>query len=170
MAQLWPRLPNSRFQKNEKSISPADVPLLSPAWSFSTVAGEGDAKSEGDITGTPVVADGCVYVATNRSWVFALNADTGKEVWRTKLPRGGSANGTVGLGKRRCNKTTKRVRVKRSKREMRRLPQAPESQDQEVQVGQADALAALRRDLRRGVAHPPPPTTCPPARSARACT
>ena len=78
---------NSRFQKNEKSISrrrPAALPRLS----FSTVAGEGDAKSEGDITGTANVADGCVYVATNRSWVFALNADTGKEVWRTKLPRG----------------------------------------------------------------------------------
>jgi outer membrane protein assembly factor BamB len=114
-------LANTRSQDKEKLISPADVPLLSPAWSFSTATGEGDNKSEGDITGTPIVADGCVYVATNRGWVFALNADTGKEVWRAKLPRGGSANGTVGLGTRRCRQVVKRVRVKRSKRELRRL-------------------------------------------------
>jgi outer membrane protein assembly factor BamB/plastocyanin len=112
---------NTRFQDAEKSISPADVPLLSPAWTFSTVQGEGDQRSEGDITGTPVVADGCVYAATNRGWIFAVNADTGAEVWRAKLPKGGGANNTVGIGKRRCNRTTERVRVRRSRRQIRRL-------------------------------------------------
>jgi outer membrane protein assembly factor BamB len=108
---------NTRTQDQEKVISAADAPLLSPAWTFSTV----DAGGEGDITGTPIVADGCAYVATNRGWVFALNADTGKLVWKAKLPKGGSANGTVGIADRRCRQVTVRVRVRRSAREMRRL-------------------------------------------------
>lgn len=112
---------NSRYQDKEKLISLADVPLLSPVWTFSTVSGEGDQRSEGDITGTPIVADGCVYVATNRGWVFAMNADSGEQVWRAKLPKGGSANNTVAVARRRCRKVTKRVRVKRTRREMRRL-------------------------------------------------
>ena len=85
---------NSRYQKHEKLISPADVPLLSPAWTFSTKGAGG----EGDITGTPVVAGGCLYVATSRGWVFALNADTGEVVWKSKVPYGGGANASVGLG------------------------------------------------------------------------
>jgi outer membrane protein assembly factor BamB len=108
---------NTRFQNQEKVISAADAPLLSPAWSFSTT----DAGGEGDITGTPIVADGCVYVATNRGWVFALNADEGKLVWKSKLPKGGAANGTVGIAKRRCRRGSVRVRVRRSAQELRRL-------------------------------------------------
>jgi polyvinyl alcohol dehydrogenase (cytochrome) len=84
---------NTRHQDREKVISPADVPTLSPAWTFST-AKEG---TEGDITGTPVVADGCVYAGTNRGWVVALNADSGKLVWKAKVPQGGGINSTVGL-------------------------------------------------------------------------
>jgi outer membrane protein assembly factor BamB len=108
---------NTRHQDKEKVISAADATLLSPAWSFSTV----DAGGEGDFTGTPIVADRCVYAATNRGWVFAMNADTGALVWKAQLPKGGSANGTVGITTRRCRQVTKRVRVKRSKREMRKL-------------------------------------------------
>ena len=81
----------SRFQPNEKVISPGDVPLLTPAWSFSTV----DAGGEGDITGTPVVSRGCVYVATTEGWVFGLNADTGETVWKRQLPYGGGVTGAV---------------------------------------------------------------------------
>ncbi len=98
---------NTRTQSKEKVLSPGDAPLLSPAWTFSTVKAGG----EGDITGTPIETRGCVYVATNRGWVFSLNADTGKLVWKAKLPKGGSANGTVGVSTRRCRKVTRRVRV-----------------------------------------------------------
>ena len=73
-------------------ISPGDAPTLSPAWTFSTLDDPGD----GDITGTPIVADGCVYVATNRGWVFALNADTGELVWKAQVPYGGGVNSSVG--------------------------------------------------------------------------
>ncbi|HEX8067760.1 MAG TPA: PQQ-binding-like beta-propeller repeat protein [Thermoleophilaceae bacterium] len=85
---------NSRFQDREKLISPGDAPTLRPAWTFSTVEGGGS----GDVTGTPVVVDGCVYVATNRGWVFAMNADTGALVWKAKVPYGGVVSSSVGAG------------------------------------------------------------------------
>ena len=84
---------NTRHQDRERVISPGDAPTLSPAWTFSTL----DAPGNGDITGTPVVADGCVYVATNRGWVFALNADTGALVWKAQVPYGGGVNSSVGV-------------------------------------------------------------------------
>ncbi|TML84162.1 MAG: hypothetical protein E6G07_00245, partial [Actinobacteria bacterium] len=75
---------NSRTQFHEKVISEADVPTLSPAWTFSTKS----VGAEGDFTGTPVIADGCMYVASTRGWVFAVNADSGRLVWKRKLPYG----------------------------------------------------------------------------------
>lgn len=83
---------NTRHQVREHVVSPADAPYLTPAWSFSTV----EAGGTGDITGTPVVAGGCLYTATTEGWVFALNADTGKLVWKRKAPYGGGANATPG--------------------------------------------------------------------------
>jgi hypothetical protein len=82
---------NTRHQERERAISPADVPLLAPAWTFSSVVAGG----EGDFTGTPVVADGCLYVASNRGWVFAVNADTGALVWKRQVPEGGGVNSSV---------------------------------------------------------------------------
>jgi outer membrane protein assembly factor BamB len=111
---------NTRHQGEERVISPADAPLLSPAWTFSTVTGGG----EGDITGTPVVGDGCVYVATSEGWVFAVNADTGKRVWKAKLPYGGGVHGSVGIATRRVALSPagkKKVRrCSRGKRKSRR--------------------------------------------------
>ncbi|MEA2350218.1 MAG: hypothetical protein QOG41_2474 [Thermoleophilaceae bacterium] len=88
---------NSRTQFHENSISAADAPLLTPAWTFSTVKSGG----AGDITGTPAVADGCMYVGSSRGWVFSVNADTGKLVWKTKLPFGGGVNSSVTVAQRR---------------------------------------------------------------------
>ncbi|HEX8742336.1 MAG TPA: PQQ-binding-like beta-propeller repeat protein [Thermoleophilaceae bacterium] len=110
---------NTRVQPREKSISPADVALLTPAWTF-TGPKEG---VEGDFTGTPIVADGCVYAATNRGWAIALNADTGKLVWKTKFPDGGTANNSVGVADRQCGTTVtykKKVVKRRVKGKMRR--------------------------------------------------
>jgi polyvinyl alcohol dehydrogenase (cytochrome) len=103
-------LSNTRTQSNEKTIAPADVPLLTPAWSFSTAK----AGIEGDFTGTPIIADGCLYAGTNRGWLVALNADTGKLVWKTKLPRGGTMNNTPGIADRACGQTVtyKKKKVK----------------------------------------------------------
>jgi polyvinyl alcohol dehydrogenase (cytochrome) len=84
-------LSNSRNQHAEKVISAADVPTLQSAWVFSSVANGG----AGDFTGTPIVADGCMYIASTRGWVFAVNADSGKLVWKAQLPFGGGVNSSV---------------------------------------------------------------------------
>jgi len=87
---------NSRTQFREKSIAAADAPLLTPAWTFSTVKAGGN----GDITGTPAVADGCMYVGSSRGWVFSVNADTGKLIWKKQLPFGGGVNSSVTVATR----------------------------------------------------------------------
>jgi len=83
---------NTRTQPNEKVISPGDAAQLAPAWTFSTTE---DGEGQGDITGTPVVAGGCVYAATTEGWVFALNADNGNLAWKRELPYGGGVNGSL---------------------------------------------------------------------------
>ena len=61
VAQLRPDLSNTRHQERERAISPADIPTLAPAWTFSPTASGG----AGDFTGTPTVADGCVFAGSN---------------------------------------------------------------------------------------------------------
>ena len=48
-----------------------------------------------DFTGTPTVADGCMFAGSNGGWVFAVNADTGALVWKAQVPAGGGINGSV---------------------------------------------------------------------------
>ena len=107
-------LANSRNQRDEKVISAADVPTLQSAWVFSSVENGG----AGDFTGTPVVADGCMYIASTRGWVFAVNADTGKLVWKTQVPHGGGVNSSVGVAVRLLPqpKAKARKRAKRCRR------------------------------------------------------
>jgi polyvinyl alcohol dehydrogenase (cytochrome) len=84
-------LSNTRHQASETSIGRAEAPTLGPVWTFSTKR----AGAQGDIVGTPIVADGCVFFGTGQGFVFALNADTGKIVWRTKLRSRDQVNNTV---------------------------------------------------------------------------
>jgi polyvinyl alcohol dehydrogenase (cytochrome) len=102
-------LSNTRNQVHEDVISGADVPMLATAWVFSSVANGG----AGDFTGTPIIADGCTYVASTRGWVFAINADTGQLVWKTKLPYGGGVNGSVGVADRTLPATRRDLRIAR---------------------------------------------------------
>ena len=97
---------NTRHQQHERVISPADVPLLSPAWTFSTT----DAGGEGDIVGTPIVTGGCLYAATTHGWVFALNADTGELVWEAQVPEGGGVFGSLGADSKRIFAAVSRTR------------------------------------------------------------
>ena len=91
----WPAyghdLSNTRNQDHERAISDQDAATLAPAWTFSANAAGG----AGDFTGTPTVADGCLFAGSNGGWVFALNADTGALVWKAQAPSGGLINGTV---------------------------------------------------------------------------
>jgi outer membrane protein assembly factor BamB len=93
----WPLyghdLRNSRHQEAETAIDPGSARTLAPAWTFSSRAAGG----AGDFTGTPVVADGCVFVGSNLGWVYAVNADTGELVWAMELPNGGTINNSLAV-------------------------------------------------------------------------
>ncbi|MFY9587425.1 MAG: PQQ-binding-like beta-propeller repeat protein, partial [Actinomycetota bacterium] len=79
---------NSRRQPEETTIGTDNVRNLAPSWVF---AASDHAPDGGGFSNTPVVADGCVYLATNTGWVFSLNADTGELLWQTHLDGAGQA-------------------------------------------------------------------------------
>ncbi|MCA1726625.1 MAG: PQQ-binding-like beta-propeller repeat protein, partial [Actinobacteria bacterium] len=87
-------LANTRAQPMERTITPTNAPLLAPVWTFSST----EAGGEGDFTGTPVIADGCLFAGSNDGWVFALNADTGAVVWKTHLTGEDTPGGRSGGG------------------------------------------------------------------------
>jgi polyvinyl alcohol dehydrogenase (cytochrome) len=76
-------LANTRTQPKEKKISRTTAPTLTKAFSVSAADGGGD----GDFTGNPIIADGCLFVASTTGWVFAFNADTGAKVWGTQVDK-----------------------------------------------------------------------------------
>lgn len=76
-------LSNTAHQPREKVIGADNLASLTPAWRFS--AAEAGADGASAFQSVPIVADGCVYVGSSSGWVFSLNADTGKLVWKTKL-------------------------------------------------------------------------------------
>jgi polyvinyl alcohol dehydrogenase (cytochrome) len=94
----WPMyghdVANTRSQPEETGLGPGAVSRLAPAWVFSTA-------STGDGTGfnsTPVVDDGCVYVASYGGTAYALDARSGHVVWQRTLeaPNPGSGGAVVG--------------------------------------------------------------------------
>src|SRR3954447_25926607 len=70
---------NSRHQPAERTITATNAGTLAPKWVF-------DDGGTGSFNGTPVVADGCVFVASEAGTVYAVNADTGQLVWKGQLP------------------------------------------------------------------------------------
>jgi outer membrane protein assembly factor BamB len=95
-------LSNTRFQPRERTIGPARVRSLEPAWTFRVPE---EAGRDGGVQSTPIVAGGCLYFTTSgqgllaTNWseglsedsafrggvVYALNADTGELVWKTPV-------------------------------------------------------------------------------------
>ncbi|HEV7887089.1 MAG TPA: PQQ-binding-like beta-propeller repeat protein, partial [Acidimicrobiales bacterium] len=82
---------NTRNQPLETGIGVAQAGSLGPAWSFKI----GDHGGAGGMTGTPIVADGCVYVGSGDGSVFAVNADTGELVWRAQAQ--GAVNASLAV-------------------------------------------------------------------------
>lgn len=102
----WPMMGldhgHSRHQPAESAIGPLEAPTLAPAWTFSANDASGVANNE--ITGYPVVAGGCVFVGSSTGhrapgYVFAVNADSGQLVWKTKFDYGIYSTLTVSGGK-----------------------------------------------------------------------
>ena len=93
----WPLygrdLSNSRHQALAGDISVETAPSLAPAWAFSARGAGG----RGDFTGTPVIANGCVFVGSNQGWVFAIDADTGQNAWTTDVSKHGTINSSLGV-------------------------------------------------------------------------
>lgn len=67
---------NSRFQGDEDAISADTVSQLELKWMFAT---------SGDVTGTPTVDDGKVYVADWAGWVHRIDSATGTADWSVLL-------------------------------------------------------------------------------------
>lgn len=86
---------NTRMQDAEKTLTPATVPGLAPAWVFSTAS---QGETGGDFNSTPIVANGCVFAGSAGGVVYALDQDTGALRWKTKLdvPAPGAGGAIVG--------------------------------------------------------------------------
>lgn len=67
--------------------SPAQAASLKPAWTFNS--------SNGDFTGTPVVADGVLVAGTNLGSVYALDAVSGRLLWSRQV--GQQINGSAAI-------------------------------------------------------------------------
>jgi polyvinyl alcohol dehydrogenase (cytochrome) len=89
-ADSWPvfghDLANSR-SAGAGGPSPAAAASLQRAWTFNS--------SNGDFTGTPVVADGLLVAGTNLGSVYALDAVTGQLRW--SLNTGSQINGSAAI-------------------------------------------------------------------------
>jgi glucose dehydrogenase len=66
-------------------IDRANVRRLAPAWTFDTSVASGRTAPNAGLQVTPIVVDGMMYVTANAS-VFALEPETGKEIWRWDAP------------------------------------------------------------------------------------
>ena len=96
----WPAiggdLAGTRHQRKEFHIGGLQAAQLEPVWTFDANRGsvtDGEFAQNSEVTGYPVIAEGCVYVGTStgshkQGWIFALNADTGEIVWRTRVSHG----------------------------------------------------------------------------------
>src|SRR3954464_12996561 len=93
----WPMyggtVDNHRDQAAEQAITKDNVAGLALAWKLAMPDG-------GTIQSTPVVADGCAFTGTNLGTVVAVNADTGKTVWKQSIANAGgislAGSGIVG--------------------------------------------------------------------------
>jgi len=85
----WPtyhgRLSGNRHSALDQ-INPKNIERLAPAWTFQVPG------AQGALQGTPVVLGGLMYV-TGANAVYALDARTGRQVWRYTRPR---TQGVVG--------------------------------------------------------------------------
>jgi len=79
----WPHYGGTLFSwrySGLDQINTTNVQSLTPAWMFQT----GDYAT--NLQATPIVIDGVMYLITARARVFALDAATGREMWRYDYP------------------------------------------------------------------------------------
>ncbi len=77
----WPNYGNDRGgmrYSTLKQINLSNVRDLKPAWTYHT----GDGGNQTTIECTPIVVDGVMYLTTVKAKVVALDAATGREIWK----------------------------------------------------------------------------------------
>jgi quinoprotein glucose dehydrogenase len=79
-----------------QQITPANVAQLRPAWVFRT--GDTPPGDRSEIPCNPLIVDGVLYGTTSQLALFALDAATGRELWRF-TPERGSRGGPAGLSR-----------------------------------------------------------------------
>jgi quinoprotein glucose dehydrogenase len=72
-------------------ITPANVKSLQVAWTYET----GDAFKGSEMQANPIVIDGVLYATSPKLHVFALDAATGKELWRFDPNNGKPPSGRI---------------------------------------------------------------------------
>jgi quinoprotein glucose dehydrogenase len=77
-------------------LSPANVARLQPAWTYRS--GDADPKNRSQIQCNPLVIDGVLYGTSPALTLFAVEAATGRELWRF-APLGAGGGGPSGLNR-----------------------------------------------------------------------
>src|ERR1700686_4765967 len=89
----WPHYGGTQFSWRYSAldqINTSNVKALTPVWMFQT----GDYAE--NLQATPIVVDGVMYLITARARVFALDAATGRAIWRYQYPEARNVPGFVG--------------------------------------------------------------------------
>ena len=79
----WPHYGGTQFSWRYSAldqVNTANVKALTPVWMFQT----GDYAE--NLQATPIVTGGVMYLITARARVFAVDAATGREIWRYQYP------------------------------------------------------------------------------------
>ncbi len=94
----WPMyghdLANTRSQPDEHDIGSGAVTGLSPAWVFSTAAYGDDSAFQS----TPVLDGGCAFIGSSAGVVYAIDASSGKLVWKRQLQASSPGEGGTIVG------------------------------------------------------------------------
>jgi quinoprotein glucose dehydrogenase len=151
--QDWPSYggsPENNHYSSLAQINRGNVRQLAPAWTF-------DTQEEGGLQTTPIIVDGVLYGITPTQKIFALDAATGKLLWkfdsgiRGTQPDRGLAYWT-GNGDSSADEAEKKAEKKRAEKKRAEKKRAEKKKDARILVGVMNFLYALDAATGRPVA------------------
>ena len=87
---------NSSNYSPLNQITTANVSQLQPAWTF-TMHDKPAGSQPGKSQCNPIIVDGVMYATSANQWAYAVNAETGKQIWSFD-PLNGKEGGEVNRG------------------------------------------------------------------------